>query len=363
MPIFVSLGSTFTSDGADTIVAGGDDTITLAAPGAFAYGNVDSIITTSSSETVASADDVITTDSADTVVGGNADTLVSAGQGALLAGPVGYQTCVFVNTGGSDTIVSSSDATDTIFAVAGGGTYFINGIAEFVGGLGGPSTIVGAGNATIFGGSAGVLYYPGVGLVGSEFLSDFVAQAGTNTVISGASLSTLEGLTLYLAGAVNGFAMSGAVLTLSGPGSGSQLVAGSGSETIDASGSTGYNTFWAGSGNSLLVGGSGSDFPAPGAPILVLPPATNVFAASGGTTTMVGGAGNNAFEFILGHAGGTDLIQDWNGSDRLAFFGYGANPIASQAVSDGSTFITLTDNTRITIVGISSLDARQIVSA
>jgi hypothetical protein len=160
------------------------------------------------------------------------------------------------------------------------------------------------------------------------------------------------------------FVHSGGVLNVVGSGSANQLVAGEGSATINAAGSTGYNTFFASSGNSSLIGGSGSD----AVTAVDLPSAfhaffeANLFEASSGSTTIVGGAGVNFFQFTSGHAGGSDLIRDWNGNDQLHFFDYGRNPITSQSVVSGSTLITLTDGTQITIEGLASLNPTQIVN-
>jgi len=88
----------------------------------------------------------------------------------------------------------------------------------------------------------------------------------------------------------------------------------------------------------------------------------NLFEASSGSATIVGGSGRDWYQFTSGYAGGVNLIQKWDANDQLQFFGYGTNPITSEAVSSGSTFITLSDGTRITIQGISDLNPAQVSS-
>jgi hypothetical protein len=381
--VFLNPNSTFASTGADTIVSGGADTISMFAPSALAFGFGNSA-------------DLITAYSADTIVGGlhheppisPAETLVTAGQGAVVWSNGGN---VVVNSGGSNTIVTQQEQTggfgnfvppDTVFAGTGGGTYFISGSDLFVGDSTGSSTIVGVtsfipfaphisvvSEPVIFSGGGSVLYFsqPVAENVFTTLLGTptfvFTAQSGDSTI------STTTSQADSSTGAVNtsageAFVTNGGDLNLVGSGSDNQLIVGAGNETVNAAGSTGYNTFFAGSGNSSLVGGSGSDALGEAD----LPSAVsgffeaNLFEASGGSTTMAGGVGVNDFQFTSGYAGGSDLIQNWNGNDQLQFFGYGGNPIASQAVSGGSTLITLTDGTRITISGITNLNQAPVLS-
>jgi hypothetical protein len=380
-PVFVAPNGTFTSTG-DTIVSGGADTISMFAPGALAFGFGNSA-------------DLITAYSADTIVGAlngeppisPAETLVSAGQGAVVWSNGDN---VVVNSGGSNTIVSQPQSTffeepplaDTIFAGAGGGTYFILGPDLFVSGSTGSSTIVGTASVfpvafshistvsqpVVFSGEGGVLYFsqPILENVFPTVLGTptfvFTAQPGDSTI------STTTSQAVSSPGGVNtsageAFVTDGGDLNLVGSGSDNQLIVGAGNETVNAAGSTGYNTFFAGSGNSSLIGGSGSDalneaeLPSALSPFFE----ANLFEASGGSTTMVGGAGVNDFQFTSGHAGGSDLIQNWNSNDQLQFFSYGGDPITSEAVSGGSTLIALSDGTRITLAGFTNLNPSQIV--
>lgn len=392
----INQGVTFIANGADTIVAGGADTITMQAPGALTLGSstaasgFGNVIIADAADTIASGGldtismlgsgalaftgpkETVTAAAADTVVGGAGgdETIITSGQGAVVFGPGSPQTSspffsgnVFINTGGADTIISRAAVAqtppDTIFAVAGGGTYFLNGITEFVGGSSGTSTVIAApgSNNLLFTGSASLLYFASAGTN-----SNIDVQGGSSTIVANQAISTQAGQSSYQGATITAFADNGSVLVVAGPGSGDQYIAGSGSSTINAGGSTGYNTFFAGSGNTSLVGGSGADYPSTSSgSIANLPAAANLFEAGAGAATMVGGAGNNEFQFTSGVAGGTDLIENWNSNDHLDLFRYLGNPIVSQVVSGGSTVITLTDNTRITIAGITQLNSNQIL--
>jgi hypothetical protein len=65
------------------------------------------------------------------------------------------------------------------------------------------------------------------------------------------------------------------------------------------------------------------------------------------------------FTFIKGQAGGTDLVQGFNSSDKIALDGYGGGAVndalKSQTMSAGSVTITLDDHTKVTFADVSSL--------
>jgi Ca2+-binding RTX toxin-like protein len=97
-------------------------------------------------------------------------------------------------------------------------------------------------------------------------------------------------------------------------------------------------------GNSL-VGGSGSD----------------VLVAGLGADTFTGGAGHNAFIFIssiLGNVTQTDVITDFLASSNNALvLSGGISTVSASVTGSGSsafTTLTLSDNTKITFLGVSS---------
>jgi Ca2+-binding RTX toxin-like protein len=90
----------------------------------------------------------------------------------------------------------------------------------------------------------------------------------------------------------------------------------------------------------VLIGGTGND----------------TLNAGVGATTMTGGGGVNLFQF--GHVGGGSVtVTDFNGNDTVLLSGYdtgAANTALANAVSsNGSTTITLSDNTKITFLNVS----------
>jgi Ca2+-binding RTX toxin-like protein len=129
------------------------------------------------------------------------------------------------------------------------------------------------------------------------------------------------------------------------------MAAYSGNETLTAALSSSSNTLAGGSGADSLVGGSGTD----------------VLWAGTGNDTMTGGAGANQFNFVLGNSGGTDFVTDLTSPDVVNLIGYGANAaataIAGATVSGGSSTIQLSDATKITFVGVSSLSTTNIHSS
>jgi Ca2+-binding RTX toxin-like protein len=132
--------------------------------------------------------------------------------------------------------------------------------------------------------------------------------------------------------------------TLFAAGSQAQLLrAAGGNETLFAGFASGDDTLQAGSGHDSLVAGLGND----------------TLQAGTGSATMVGGFGKDIFAFIKGEAGGTDLVQNFLDGDKIDLIGYGPHAVAdalkTQKVVDGSVTITLSDHTKITFAGVTSL--------
>ena len=76
---------------------------------------------------------------------------------------------------------------------------------------------------------------------------------------------------------------------------------------------------------------------------------------------MSGGTGADLYEFINGHAGGSDVITNFMApkGDLVDLDGYAANQVdlalANATVAGGSTTIMLSDSTRITFQGVTDL--------
>ena len=243
------------------------------------------------------ANDLIYTEGLDIVVG---DTVPGAGGADTITALAGGKDFVFGQSS-SITFVNSSllastlvggSGTDTIFGGVGGGLYFA--------GTGGNSSLVGgAGSVTLVGGGSGDQLFsnPNGATTGSAYL---VAGAGNET-ISGASDS--RGITAF---AGNNQSVNGALVQA----------------------------------NTVVFGGAGND----------------TLYAGTGNATLVSGGGTDTFGFINGFGGGSDLITGFTATDTIKLFGYSAAAaLASATVSGGNTLITLSDNTRITIGGFTSV--------
>jgi acyl-coenzyme A thioesterase PaaI-like protein len=298
----------------------------------------------------------------------------------------GYDT---INAGpGSDTIIASggsstsvSGGTGNLVLVAGSGASMVNG---------------GTGSATVFGGTGGSIQG---GAAGNNVL---VALAGTTTLVGGGSGDTYVdggGNAMVLMHA-NGLAFGGTgISTVFGAGN-DTMVGGSGSGTnimvADATtgdemfGGAGNTTMFGGAGNDTMVGGSGQTvmvlgagndvvaggsggttvyggggndlYFATGGGAMVINEGSgnNGVVLGGGVTTVTGGSGTDVYYVANGKAGGTDVINGFKvGTDQLRLFGYpSAN--ATPTFSGGNAVFSLSDGTKITLVGVTSLAANSV---
>ena len=378
-------GLTFYTNGGSGTVVGGDGNNLIASPtasgGAWTldlYGSGNTTVYGGSANDLiqsgnghnllflGSGSDAVYSSGADTIIAGTGNsTVATSAAGAFVYGGNGNDE--LVNAGGADTF-SAGGGAETVFAASSGGLYFLNnspGI-NFVGSGNVASTIVGgSGNATLFGGSGTNLMFTGQQTTVADL------QSSTNTIVGGSGNATIyagtghdtvfqgSGQLVYdaqqssstIVSQANSpgatlFAENGGQVALFGSNSGNIFVAAAGNATLQGSGASGNNTYFAGAGNDSMVAGSGRD----------------TMAASVGTATMVGGSGADTFVFAKGSAGGIDLLQNFSAQDQLTFYGYGSNAIASQQVSGGSLTITLTDNTRITLTNVTALSPNQIHS-
>jgi Ca2+-binding RTX toxin-like protein len=97
-----------------------------------------------------------------------------------------------------------------------------------------------------------------------------------------------------------------------------------------------------------LIGGSGNDD----------------LAAGNGADTLTGGSGSNEFVFyqpVINGSAPHDTITDFNASDVAYLVGYSSNEASQDLVSavssGGNTTLTLSDNTQITFLDVSSASA------
>ena len=189
-------------------------------------------------------------------------------------------------------------------------------------------------------------------VIGGSAVLDFIAASGIGANIIGGSNTN------YIFGNANdtinytAVATAGNMVFVSGA---------AGGDNINASGSNANNYFNGSSDaaahntNNTLVGGSGTD----------------IFYTAADNETLTGGAGNNFYfiDSIAGSAGANILITDFGGGhSKVDFNGYTDAQVAA-ALAGASTVtiggsealkVTLSDNTTVTFVGISSLTSSDI---
>ncbi len=302
------------------------------------------------------------------IVAGNGGLVLAAfGSGTVVAGGGANQVFVTAATAGPwDAVLGNGN--NTVLAATGNETIAAGTGRNLIFLGSGTSSVLSAGADTIVGGAAPDT----VGVEGSGALvfggsggTTFDAASGVSTVIGySGSLYAAGGARggLFIGGAIGGNVIAGGSgpTTIIGGGTGDVLAAtgsaanliaaGSGTETINGGGSSGANVFFAGSGSDLIVSGSGNTAVEVGA----------------GNDTLVGGTGDSLFVFANGQAGGTDLIVGFDPTlDHLSLQGYGAAaPVATLATAvalNGSTFLSLSDGTRIVLAGYTGLTAQSFV--
>ena len=352
--------------GFDGLIAGGRNAVTLTAstPGALLIGNAgrSTLTTTGAGSTL-----VAGTEGTSMRAQGGGDTFYGGGGNDSMAGGGTFFTGAgnnLVSLDGTGSVVRA-EGRDTIFmGLAGpandtiGATAFSKGTVVFAGAgrltfinADAPSTVTGGigGSATIFGGTGGGIFQGG--------------SAGNNRLISGSGILPevhFPGGSYFTF--VNVFTPPNPVgygtVTLIGGGDGDLLYANG----------FGQNILMAGPGNSTLIGGQqagGSVFVgAFGTAATTVTGGNDADIIFAGTGSLVadGGDGVDLFVFTADRPGGATIINGFNtGQDRLALLGHdpgeAVRALAAAQVADGSTTLTLVDNTRITFTGVSDLSS------
>lgn len=255
-------------------------------------------------------DTIMATTGNDTISAGTGNNLITLGSGNDL-----------VNSQGNDTIIGGS----------GNATVGVSGSQNdvVVGGSGNLTFLNGSGNATVDGGTGSVTVFGGQG--GGVFAG---GTAGNNSITGGAGASTIFG-------GGNGDTL------FAGTGPDQVVYAGSGNETLSAAFNSTGAMMTAGSGNDQVTGGVGND----------------TLVAGTGNETATGGLGADQFQFDNGSAGGMATINDFSAAqgDRVSLLGYNPNQVqealANEQISNGNTTIMLADNTKITFMGVTNLNA------
>jgi Ca2+-binding RTX toxin-like protein len=249
-----------------------------------------------------------------------------------------------INTGnGDDTVLAIGSGNDTISAGGGHNAIQLGSGSDVIHTSGDDTILAGSGSETIAAtGTGSDVIYAGSGTL-------FFMASGASTVFAGSGSDTFFGGTgpdvVYGGTGGNNFLFAGTgAATLFGGGNGDQLyAAGSAAQALHA-----------GAGNETLFGGfaSGQD----------------TFYGGTGNVSITGGTGNDLFVFTDGQAGGTDTIQGFvTAYDKIDLQGYGNNEVEkalkSQKVVGGTDTITLSDNTKISFVGVGQLTATDFVTS
>jgi Ca2+-binding RTX toxin-like protein len=298
-------------------------------------------------------------------LGGGVDTVVaSGGDDTITTGTGG--TIVFLGAGASS--VASSGA-DTVIGATGAATvsplannalvFALGGPLYFIGGSGASTVVAGAVPATLFGGASGG------SLVFADGATQFTGGGATDTVVGLAGSMTVTGAAgggLYFGGAAGGNQITagsgdvtafggGAGDVLTATGAASDLFAGGpGAETLSGAGSSGTNTFFAGTGPETLAGGTGE----------------TALVAGAGADLLTDGGGVTLFLFVDGRtAGAADTIGGWDPThDFVMLAGYAgdeARTVMNATVANGSATIALPDGTQVTFAGVTQLNPASFI--
>jgi len=279
----------------------------------------------------------------------NSETLANAGTivvdgSLLLSGLLTGNGTIATQAGVSNRITVTfygglieSDGLDTITA----GSVTVNVLAQGVGSL---FFSAGTGSSTVSGGS-------GVGsLFGGHGTALFAAPAGgSSLLVAGSGNSTLiaNGAGDQLFGGSGQTTSFGAISAVA------FLIGGSGTSVLV--GSVAATKFIGGSGQTFIYGGPGNDtiYAGSGQTHATLGGGTDAVLIQTGSGSFLDGAGADFYAMVNGAAGGSVTISGFKvGTDQVGLFGYGANPIAANQIVSGSTVLTFTDGTRLTLAGI-----------
>ncbi len=385
------------ADGSYTAIATSPDGETMARTYT-SSGQLEEIDTASTGQTVSDIYDLANLDARVTQVGS------VAGRPSLFANSNSSGGYTINLTGSSNVVITQGD--DAILAGTGADTVFANGSATsvqggsstlaFFAGSGSSSVAGGTGATTIFGGASG-----GSLQGGSSGGNVLVAGGGTTVLMAGGSGDMLAGgsgaNTLVLDGQDTAFAGAGASTVYGGTsdlligGNGSDVLAtggadtvwvGSGSSTVySGSGSvvfsgdgesliidaSTYNTsdlVVGGSGNSTIYGGAGNDLffaTGGGATTISDGAGTEEVVFGSGPTTVIGGSGTDLYDVTAGTAGGSYVISGFKvGTDQIRLFNYG-NEAPQQSAAGGNLTLTLSDNTRITLLNLAQLGNTSVI--
>lgn len=266
----------------------------------------------------------------ETVYCANGDDTVSAAQGNLSVFSPASGSLTFLGGSGSSTIMGGAGNTVVNGLSGTVSVYGSSGSLTAIGGAGGYNLLIAAsGNASLVGGGFGDTIIGGSAsnMIVADNGWENVFANGQSTVYGGADTTVVDG--------------SGSTMMVAGSGS-LAFYGGVGNATVF--GGSGDNSFFGGHGSMTLSEGSGTSYVGIGA----------------GSIDVYEGTGANLYGITKGSAGGAATISGFkSGSDKISLSGY-ANDEASIAtgkgiVNGGNLTLTLSDNTRLTFIGLTSI--------
>ena len=312
----------------------------------------------------------------DTIMAGGGSNVITASAGQVYVSGNSGALTFFGGTGAST--VDGGTGSATILGGSGGG--------DFTGGSGGANILVSQGasgsNTTLTGGGSGDA------LFGSASGTDtLIARAGRESILGGGGVTNIVGGATAAAVIFTG---GGPTTVTGGEAGGDTIVGGSGNLTVDAQ--KGDAIF--GNGGSLsvdasttgadsIIGGAGTlSVTGRGSNMLVVASQSNSNIQTGNGAALVFGSSGNAavtggtgwlgvvvgsgkmdvqenggtavYDVVKGAAGGSDMIYGFNvKTDTISLFGYQSSDMHVTS-SGGSTLLSLSDGTRIQLVGVSN---------
>lgn len=182
-----------------------------------------------------------------------------------------------------------------------------------------------------------------------------IGDAGPTTFVSTGAGVSLMGVSLVGGAGQNRFVVSGSA-TIS-TGSGASKVVGSGQAALSVSTGTGGNLVVLAGGASTVQLGSGTS--------TVFAFGTSAVTAGSGSASLVMGSAVTfnigAGNIAAGAAHSFALFNFVPGTDKISLQGHGGgtvgNAIANQVNGAGQTVLTLSDQTRVQLIGVTRADA------
>jgi hypothetical protein len=262
---------------------------------------------------------------------------------------------------GSLTVVQETNAT-VLYNIGSGlnaATAMITGSSTIQGGTGTAlqvTTVAGMSTSIVMGDGAATIQARGSDIIHAGAGLETININAANTEIWGGSgalkvnnrdTNVGDGQIVHGGtGAVNIAANSGSLTFIGGSGTavitagtGGSLHLAGGSGSLTASGGTKATEFTAGLGATTLAMNTAGG---------------HVVFGQGATTVQVAGSGAGVlFDFVSGAGGATDIIKGFRaGTDRLELLG--GVGVQSQTIAGGAANLVLTDNTHVTLTGVTS---------